>query len=1277
MSCKLALNAASKDDARRIEAYWIECKNAVANLIGYKSKGLVRAAEKAYKEKPTAENKQKLFLAKRKQKEHHDLFDLLVDDMMLNASETDFNKQIVDPVQMAEDWRMSFSKRLIGEITPVTIFQGTRTIRAVKRTVQKMIKKREKILKSGKINKKLIWGAPPEFVAQAADRFGFMQKLINKALRLSDRDISITSKFSVAIDKARAVFTDSLKQAFKQQNLRDVFNLNNSSLWGMGGIDGLPFRIKGTAEDILIVGETMVNNVPHFRIKRPNEEDSGIETVPKDEVNASDDDIREAFIALYRDELTNEIMDGQVRRIVPSVLDKTIDTVEDEAGVIDKEDPDFGRAKAKVRQMAKEKTEGDDKGNRVPGVHEKEVVQGNMTWRYRYFMVKQGEGAKIVENPDGSPNTQESYKVYLLSKVAIEGGKEIEGSGVNFIGRTFEGIFDGKATYSNESYTQNEVDSVFFGVDDKGDIDYRGRDSIWMRAQSTNDYGRRLYPRTTGQVKKGDPIPGTHTKQYTNFEVLENEPHEKLMPMVWNLVGELRNQMDLVWRDMSSKAKKVERQRQILNDRLEARWKKQGLSQKKIKELKEYYSEIGGIQSQIRWSKDGALRTANTYAKKKSENYVPHMYTHSSVREQIMTQINVIENKIDRAEDEGRLDKVEDLKLGLVHLSDMLKSLTGDETPTKMLDLLNVPFMKHITAWTDQTKRRKDGNIYGEYLNHAYRNIHRNEIIVEMLGTIDKMSQVSLPDGSVEYLSNRIKMAFGDSDTRAMTWWGRETGYQKTADNLNKLPNFMRLGVEFDAASAEKLTKWFTTPATMAYLGAVPALGNQTQIVNQIIQVGWRIYSEAGRTMKTHDDMWKRVIQNTGVLNVLTMFSDIMMVDGDPDWNDFAFLPTTTIPNPLKMKELGDMLRLGRESFINSRDDRIDAMLIKMEMRAQGKSKEYIREMQDIRELRKEVDEAIVRKKAGQLYDFYTLDEKQSEELITKRFKALVGDVTDAKIKRWVTWKLSWWFNNAPGADIFTFKKGEEKLRSKTVVMALLHAQEKGLLGNVTKEEITEGLREDVLMSDMAKKIARDAVYATQFGMTPMYLGEGFNGMGRLFFQYKQYPTLQSIYDYQTIEKFRAGGYGTMDSINRLAVAFKDAGINSYKKHFKGDKTVGYDVTDPNLDHEALAMIRFIFTRLTASVISTMISTVPFAARLMRGVGGDTAFNMIRSGESPALGFALRIMVWTSLMAMAGDDDDRHGALDEIFGNFQFLLMPVLFSMLLQNVTDAIDLFED
>ena len=65
-------------------------------------------------------------------------------------------------------------------------------------------------------------------------------------------------------------------------------------------------------------------------------------------------------------------------------------------------------------------------------------------------------------------------------------------------------------------------------------------------------------------------------------------------------------------------------------------------------------------------------------------------------------------------------------------------------------------------------------------------------------------------------------MAFGDSDTRAMTWWGRETGYQKTADNLNKLPNFMRLGVEFDAASAEKLTKWFTTPATMAYLGAVP-----------------------------------------------------------------------------------------------------------------------------------------------------------------------------------------------------------------------------------------------------------------------------------------------------------------------------------------------------------------------------------------------------------------------------------------------------------------------
>jgi len=1274
MSCKKALDAASADEARIISSYEIDCKNAIANLIGYKSKGLLNAAKKAYKENKTSVNKRKLAIAQRKYDEHNELFDLLLSDMMLNAKEINYDKGVVSPLQMAEDWRMSFAKRLRGEITPISIMQGTRTIRSTKNLVLRMIAKRNKVLKAGKINKKLIWGAPPEFVAQQVDRFGFMQKLIKKALTLSDRDISITSKFSVPMAEAREKFTLALKSASFSGKMKDVFNFTNSSLWGVSGVDGLPFRLKHTGEDILIVGEAILNNIPHFRITKVDDPKAEEILVPRTDVNATEDEIREAFIGLYRDELTNEIMDGQTRFIIPSVLNREITTIEDESGLHPEEDADYLRAKAKVIKMHKEgKSEGDETGNRVAGVHVKEVRDGARTWRYRYIMVKQGEGAQIQPGEGGRPTNQESYKVYLISKVAVSGGAEISGSGVNYVGRTFKGIFDGEAKWDNESYTQAEVDKVFFGTDNKGVSKKGDSQGIYYRSNTVNDFGRRLAPATGIKYKKGDPIDGTHTKQYVNFEEIENQPNEKLMPMVWDLVGVLRNQMDLVWRDMASKTRKIEKKREILKHKLESKWRKAGKSEKWIRDQKDLLLNIGGVDSRVKWTKDGSIRTANTFAKKKAENYVPQMYTYASIRNQLQTQIEVIQNKISRAKAEGDEGRVADLSLGLSHLSEMMMSLAGDELPTKLLDLSTIPWMKHITAWTNQTKRRKDGNIYDEYLNHAYRNIHRNEIIVEMLETVDNMSKVEMPAGSVEYMANRMKMAFGDADTRAMTPWMTETGYAKTAHNLNRLPKWMRMGVTHDAKSAERLTKWFTTPATMRFLGAAPSLGNQTQIVNQIIQVGWNIYSEAGKSQKQQKEMWERVIQNTGVLNVLTMFSDIMMVDGDPKWNDFAFLPGTSIPNPMKVHELGQMLRLGRESFINSRDDRIDALLIKLEMRAQGKSRQYIREMQDIRELRKEVDEAILRKKAGQLYDFYTLDENQSEEMITKRFKALVGDVTDAKLKRWVTWKLSWWFNNSPGADIFTFTKGEESLRSKTVVMALMYATQKGLLGNITIDDINNGYAEEILMSDAAKKIGRDAVYNTQFGMTPMYLGEGFNGLGRLIFQYKQYPTLQTIYDAQTIRRFRDGNYGTADSVKRLTKAIADAGVRSYKRQIKGERISSYDPADPNIDHEAIAMVRFLFTRVIASVIGSLISVVPFASRIVRGAGGTTAFNMLRSGESPSIGLILRLSIWTSLLAMNDDDDDREGIIGDIGDSLMFLLLPVLLGFLLKEGMEGIE----
>ena len=77
------------------------------------------------------------------------------------------------------------------------------------------------------------------------------------------------------------------------------------------------------------------------------------------------------------------------------------------------------------------------------------------------------------------------------------------------------------------------------------------------------------------------------------------------------------------------------------------------------------------------------------------------------------------------------------------------------------------------------------------------------------------------------------------------------------------------------------------------------------------------------------------------------MFSDIMMQDGDPEWNDFPFYPGTVFPSP-SMVNFGRLLAKGRDSFVNSTDikknEKVDNFLAALEARATGKSKEQIRE---------------------------------------------------------------------------------------------------------------------------------------------------------------------------------------------------------------------------------------------------------------------------------------------------------------------------------------------
>ena len=300
--------------------------------------------------------------------------------------------------------------------------------------------------------------------------------------------------------------------------------------------------------------------------------------------------------------------------------------------------------------------------------------------------------------------------------------------------------------------------------------------------------------------------------------------------------------------------------------------------------------------------------------------------------------------------------------------------------------------------------------------------------------------------------------------------------------------------------------------------------------------------------------------------------------------------------------------------------------------------------------------------KKGALYDIFTLGEDQTEAVVKAHFKKLVGDIADRRLKQMVSWKLSWAANVGALETIFTFTGGEEYLRKTTIVMALLDAKDRGLLG-----EGYDGKDMNIYKSRDAVKIARDAVYNTQFGMTPQYLGEMFNGMGRAVWQYKQYPTLQMIHDFQITKAFTDGNQGAVDGSTRIFKAFTDAMIMRVKKGKK------YDPKDPYIDQEALAMGRFIFTRATASVIASMMGATHFMSPIVRFFGiGNTTFNMMRCAENPAFGLAMRLFVWGAAFGMGYGDEEEDGR-DSFLDSISIFFLPVLLGALWRDAVNTYD----
>ena len=124
-----------------------------------------------------------------------------------------------------------------------------------------------------------------------------------------------------------------------------------------------------------------------------------------------------------------------------------------------------------------------------------------------------------------------------------------------------------------------------------------------------------------------------------------------------------------------------------------------------------------------------------------------------------------------------------------------------------------------------------------------------------------------------------------------------------------------------------------------------------------------------------------------------------------------------------------------------------------------------------------------------------------------------------------------------------------------------------------------------------------------------------------------------------------------------------------------------YNPQDTQLDHEALAVVRLIFTRVTASAVAGGISAILPITKLSKifGTGaGFGAFNysLIRSAESPLLSLPVRLLVWSLMFGMMSDDDDD-GKFEQILDTVQYLVIPAFLGTVYRDIRDGASWLSD
>ena len=1173
---------------------------------------------------------------------HKKLHDMLVNFFIENGEIGFKHKIYLEPQKQIENFYNLMASKFGGlAITPTTMLMQRRP-RAVYSYLKNII---DRTKGKGKFKKRVgipdieRAAAPPSLVAAKTDRFGILARLLESAQRLSDNVKQATLPFQSAIELVRTRVGTNIVNLVQGGTV----TLNNASMDGIYG-----FRDRDHRE-VILVGESKDS----YTVIYEDDPDRIRTKLKKSDVNITQEGLTIALVEKYRDEFFNDLLHGQARYIVPSTIPTDVKARRKWLK------SDDGRAVAdKLRRMERY---GDInvKSPDVRTVNYKGV-------KYHYVMVKQGE-----------ESVGENYKAYLI--MAEEKGK----ADVHTVDSGYDPALFKEAL--REGFYRSQVHMSVSPI-----LTKRGKfikDSVDKRWQS---FVR--MPKQPQQNIMDDPLP--------------SRPDEGIFyNSIWDQMLVFRTEDTKIGIDMKSRIGDHETSLNALLRRLKRTLKLRGqLTKEQIEEIITSITNLGGIESRVIVAKDGTVHTANSYFTTKGENYGPVSF-HKRERDRFVDQVisDMQERKMQQA-DELTDKEMKSLDADIEQAIEYARMIAGlddnstEEYRSRLVYLQTAVHTKHRKVSSDLTKRRKDDRVHPEYLDRTYTTLARNDLIAEVVDSIELLTKlVETPEllaDEIDYLINRVKMTMGDPDTNA-GWGSLKLGNQQVADQINRIKRMLNMSQDWDAAGAQKMFLTLNALVVMITLGSRQALGNRTQNINEAIVGGWPILIEAWKRYK--EPYWQGVINNTGILNIVFQFQDFMMGGQDVKLADaglvthplilmgtFGFsetIPTRPLYHWTKLR------KLGRDKFISDAKNKkgkkfqLETYEWLMRLAGKGKGMKFAPPAEGLERLDIEY--------LAELYWdlFFSTQDEQTEELTTARIKGLVGEISETRLKKMVSWKLSWHFSivGETGKEFFTFTGGEKANRGIGAVFAIMMADEIGSLGDrlSTSKAYDDNGKEvsvrDRHLSDEAVNMARNAVYATQFGMNQLYLGEMFGGAGKSGLQFKSFPYQQVIRDFNTFDMFMKGSGGAWAVGDMVARLMMEQGriISHGFRVLAGDKTYKYSPGRKDIDQEARAFIRMLGTRTMASIIGSFTDIGGIVAGIARMAAGRQGFGMMRSMENPIFGLLIRWFMLSWFTAMDWDDDDEDEKTEKFFDDITRVLVPVFVALWWQWVKEKKEMIDD